>query len=803
MTFSGPLHSVGSGRLPMPPLVRRRGPVFGRSTVNSLLIMHIVVLADEFAGRTVPWYLSLVALAAMFVPAMRMLSWKLDWQTDTRAEQLIYSLAVVLLGHLLGGLLLNTALPWFGVQRPLDPLPLLVAMDVSIVALWWWRRDRVPPPVQVWTTWVPYSPLDVSLLGLALTCLGLVCAGAIRLNNGADGALTEAGLLCLTVVSAILLLARYQLRPGVIHLCIYVMGLALLLMTSLRGWLITGHDVQREFRLFQAVLNDGSWSISSFRDPYNACISVTVLPTMIHNLTGLSPALVMKLVPPMIFAACPVVVFLIAERFVTRGPAIVGVLTFMAFPTFFSDMPFLTRQQYAFTFLAGSFLAATNLRFSVPRRRVVFMVFGLGVLLSHYSTNYVLIGVLGIGLVIHGVLRAADRLLPRRMGWLNRYAPRRGARVRDVRFVLNSVSVVVLFSATLVWSQVLTGTNGQLVRTVTSSLTEMIRPGSQDARSSDTRYNLFGGAKVSPQERLDAYRKETISRTAQPRAEGIFYPLDRVAAVPTTVAPLADVPMTPIGDRLDSAGIDVHTVNSVLRAVIARLLQVFVVIGMVAVVFGYRRRVRASPELTILAGASFLIVLTQVLLPKLSVDYGVLRAFQQSLFLLAPFLSIGMIITLSFLRRAAAPAAGGFALLSLLSLTGALPQFTGGYPAQLHLNNAGQYYDIYYTHPAEVRAADWMLTHVAEEGLNVDGNVETERFTFNRIQSFTRLETAGEIYPTLLRTNAYTLLGTATVTKREASVAHEGDVIAYHYPFSLLSTLKSQVYSNGFATVSR
>jgi uncharacterized membrane protein len=782
--------------------LRRPGPEVGLVATMSWLVLHAAFVARQFAGVSVPWWVALVALAGVFTPAVRLVSWKIEWPTTSRTEQIVYAFATVLLGLLTAGLALNAGLPLIGVDRPLDPIPVLIAVDAAVIALWLWRSDRSPPPARALTTWVPYSPRDVSVVVVAALSLALVCLGATRLNNGAGGGVSLAGLMCVAVVWTLLLWGRNRLSAAATHLCLYLVGLALLLMTSLRGWLVAGHDIQREFRLFRVVLENGAWDITTFRDPYNACLSVTILPTMIHNLTGLDPAYVMKVVPALAFATCPVVVYLIALRFVTQGPALLGVLTFMAFPTFFSDMPFLTRQEYAFTFLGASLLAATNLRFSVVRRRSLFGLFSVGVLLSHYSTNYVLIAVLGIALVIHSLLKMSHSWLPRRMTWLNRYKVRRDSRTREVRFVLGIVNVVVLLAMTLLWSQLLTGTNGQLLRTIGGSVTEMVHPGGQDARSSDTRYNLLGGAQVTPSERLALYRDDTLASTATERAQGVFLPLKDVAA-PTPVVESEDLPLTPLGVALSWAGIDVHGTNAVIRASTARLLQLFVVIGMGAVVFGYRRRVNASAELTILAGSSFIIVLTQVVLPRLSVDYGVLRAFQQSLFLLAPFLAIGMIVSFSFLGRAAATVAGALGILFFVSLTGVLPQLTGGFPAQLHLNNSGQYFDIYYTHPAEVRAADWMLAQVAREGWSDDGGVQTDRFTFNRVQSFTRLDTASEIYPTKLRTKAYTLLGTATVTKGEASIGYQGDIIAYRYPMGILTSTKNQVYSNGMASVFR
>ncbi len=791
---------------PVPGLgpLRQAGPPLGRTAVATLVLLNVVVILRILDDVTPPWWVSMLAALGVFVSPLRLVSWKVGWQTTSRAEQIVYSFATVLLALMVGGLALNTVLPWVGVARPLDPAPVLISFDLAMVGLVTWRRDRVPPPARVLTTWVPYSPRDVGVIVVALLALLLVCLGAVRLNNGAGGEVSLVGLVCIALDWAILLRDRYRLRSGPVHLSLYILGLALLLMTSLRGWLTTGHDIQKEYRLFRLVLDHGVWDMAAYRDAYNACTSITILPTLVHNLTGLDPIYVMKVIPSLVFATCPVMVYLISQRFVTRGPALLGVLVFMAFPTYFSDMPFLTRQEYAFTFLGVGLLAVTNLRFSVRRRRVTFGVFAAGVLLSHYSTTYVLIGMLLLGLTVHYAIKWLGRGLPQRLSWLRRHRPAGGARTRDVRFVIGVTNLVVLVGMTLFWTQVVTGTTGHLVETLTGTVVELLHPGTQDSRSSDTGYTLFGGNKVTADERIAQYRVEQVDLLASERSRRVFLPLASVDGAATPALDAVALPKTRLGLALDRVGIDVQTVNGLVRSVAARLLQVFVVVGMIAVLLGYRRKwVNASPELTLLAGSSFVIVLTQVVLPQLSLEYGVLRAFQQSLFLLAPFLAIGMLVTLAPLRRAASATAGVLGLLFLLSLTGVVPQLTGGYPAQLHLNDVGEYYDIYYTRPPEVAAADWMLARVHAEGWSDEDNVQTDRFSYSRIQSFTRIDTGSDIFPVQLRAKAYTLLTAATVQQRRASLAVQGDVITYRYPVALLASMKDLVYSNGDASVYR
>ena len=83
-------------------------------------------------------------------------------------------------------------------------------------------------------------------------------------------------------------------------------------------------------------------------------------------------------------------------------------------------------------------------------------------------------------------------------------------------------------------------------------------------------------------------------------------------------------------------------------------------------------------------------------LPDLSVEYGVLRAFQFELIVLAPVMVIGSLTLFKFAGEVwSLRIATWICIFFFISTIGLLPQLTGGYGAQLTLNNSGTYYDVY------------------------------------------------------------------------------------------------------------
>ncbi len=109
-----------------------------------------------------------------------------------------------------------------------------------------------------------------------------------------------------------------------------------------------------------------------------------------------------------------------------------------------------------------------------------------------------------------------------------------------------------------------------------------------------------------------------------------------------------------------------------------------------------------------------------VVIPNLSVEYGVLRAFQQTLLVVAPVMAAGMWALLRPLGRHAATLAAALAAAVpvglLLVLSGVLPTLLGGHQARLALENSGLYHDRYVAADSDVTSMAWLAAGAATTG---------------------------------------------------------------------------------------
>jgi uncharacterized membrane protein len=711
------------------------------------------------------------------------------WGRLPAAERAVCSLAAVLLVLMLAGLGVSVLLPELGVQRPLGSVPILLMADVVTAGLALGRR-RFPTTVPWRTFLAQVRAPERRLVTLASLDVVLAVLGANRLNNGLGSQVSMAALGIMAMVIALVLYWRSQIRDELATVLIYLLAAALLLMTSLRGWYVTGHDVQTEYRTFQLTLAQGAWHMSTFRSPYYACLSITILPTEIARLAPVSGPYVYKVFFQLMFAMCPVLVFTISRRYFSQPVSVLAAVYFAGFPIFFSDMPFLNRQEIAFLFAGAAVLAITNKTWSRGWRRLAFGLAAVGVEFSHYSTMYLLFGTL---VVAWGIGRVGA-MWRHRPGRLHRPGGRRLG-LKAVPGSVDASTVLLSLAIIAVWGYLATHTIGPVLSAAESALPGMAGHG---ARSGDVSYGLLSGKASSPATVLGQYRTATHGSGAGSRAMARL----RQAATPVVSEP--DLPVTKAGRLLAGIGLPPSELNAGVRLAAAKGEQIFAIIGLIAVLAMRRYRQEVGREFCALALGAVTVVGLITALPNLSVDYGVLRAFQEALIVLAPLLAIGSIVCLRVLVRAwAAPVAAGLCLIIFCSTSGLMPQALGGYPAQLNLANSGLYYDYFYTHPQEESAVEWLSHQSGVLPNGVQAEDFTERFYFEQPPMLSARQQVTDIYPTLVRPNSWLILGWQTVRTGQATAYYDGDLITYKYPMVMLKKAKNLVYSNGGAEIYR
>ena len=219
-----------------------------------------------------------------------------------------------------GGLFINTLLPKVGIGDPLSPLPFLLGFDLLLLILLSitiYQLKHTQRKINLSFLPKRLKKLDLAF-GLSVVIFPILSfIGAISLNNVGSNVITLIFLGSIGVYVIALTIFRDKISPGLFPTSIYFIGLSILLMTSLRSWNISGHDIQYEQYVFQLTKSNGLWSIENNKDAYNACLSITILPTVLSNFIIFNGIYIYKIVFQFIFAFCPVVVYLFFKKYTT------------------------------------------------------------------------------------------------------------------------------------------------------------------------------------------------------------------------------------------------------------------------------------------------------------------------------------------------------------------------------------------------------------------------------------------------------------------------------------------------------
>jgi len=737
------------------------------------------VISAAYGGRVVS-LLALVPAAAvlMVVPGLFVLA-ILRSPSPERTGHVVKAVGVSMAVLMLAGLLLNSVLPIVGVSRPLAKPEAVATVVVLLIGLGVGAARRVSGTRSSQLVWLPFRLRLPRVRAIAVVATALVpgaAIGAATLNANGSPALSISTEALVAAVAVWLLLTaqrqlddvperhkrRRRLSEGTFAWVLFCQATALLLLTSLRGSYLSGHDILSEFAIFTTTLRHARWSMHYSHDPYNGCLSLTVLPVMLsQSLSALASQYIFRLLYQLVFALTPVAAFTIARRFASARHSYMAGFVFLAAPALMRDFPYITRQEIGLFFFAAMIVALGQSKSGTLERRVVLSLLGGGLVLSHYSTAYVAVAILVVALAASFVIRRLQK------GTLST----RGGEYVTVGFTGSLLAGVVAWAG-------LTRTTGDL-RSFAVAATQSI------------------GGEGSVVKGIPAYPsllQSFISTTQRyaTRPAGGFYPpatyRGYIAALQVPEALASRLPAQPTVLILKLGEASRFTLQGLMVAgcvlFVARALRAKTPVDFAALAFG---------ALTAIVAAS--------VLPAVGQYYSPLRVYQQALVVLGTSFMVAVCVASSRLPgRLQSPAVAGLVLLAFLSSSPLSAQYLGSPEASVQFNNFGLYYDLYYTHGSELRAIDWLAQHTTSSDI-----VYADRFATRKITTFSPqpISIVGNVLPYNIGRNAYVFEDVANVTRGVAYDFVDGKEVPYRFPTAFVAQQKHLVFSDGNTRIYR
>lgn len=363
-----------------------------RGTTEALLVIAFVtsisIALDIPILRQVFGFFFLTFIPGFVI--LRILNLKERNVTDT----ILFSVGLSIAFMMAIGLVMNELYPLFGVSKPLSTIPLTITIMCLTMILFFigYRSDLAKIEIP---DYLAYTAPKALVCKAAFLVLPLFLGTVGVLYNSAPILLLM--IIVIVIVFALAVFSRKFLPIKLYSLAIFAIGMGLLLHTSLISKYNLGVDINLEYYVFKLTEAQGYWEkpgtvlFMTSIDNLQSVLSGTILPTIYSVLLNIDGVLIFKLIYAFLFSLVPLALYRIYEQQTGKLFAFLSAFLFMSMLySFYGIEPLsLPRQILAILFLTLSVFLLVNKNIALRKRRILFLVFGACLVVSHYSLSYI------------------------------------------------------------------------------------------------------------------------------------------------------------------------------------------------------------------------------------------------------------------------------------------------------------------------------------------------------------------------------------------------------------------------------
>jgi len=744
------------------PAARQLGPFLAALAVIGLL----VPLDRSWAAQVLLVPLLLVVPGAILLRALRIPGRAVSSvPVYVPAASLVVLLAVGIAVDVIGLLL--------GVAAPLRAGPLLVGFELICAALLACSAGAPPE------TDIPWRSLfQPARLAWPLILPLVAAAGALRLNSGHGHGVAVIAVVAIVGVLVWAVLAAPRLDKTLLAVVLFAAGLALMWSFSLRGDLVYGFDISAEYYALHHTVLTGAWHPAHPGDAYGALLSLTVLPAELHSLSGVPDLLVFKVVYPAIGALLPVGVFSLARPILTRRWAFVAGAFLLTQAPFLQELPAIARQEISLVLFVALIAAMLDTRSSRRAQWTLVVLLSLGMAVSHYSTTYLTVIVLGLAVLFQWGI-SWFRAVPRVTGSI-------------------ALAFAVPLAGGVLWYGPVTHSSSNVTQFATAALADgfNLLPTRVQGESLLSSYLQGNGQATIPAARYaqdvhSYYRLHRTFVTPLPDASSPQYALrdSAVAEPPVRLAPL-------------------HSLLNLGALAAQQLANLLGAIG--ALMMALRRRAPVIVRQVGLLGVAALLFLTAIRLSgTLASAYNPERALLQGQVLLGITLCWPLRGLASRQRRRERQErprwwGAGVLALTIASLvvivagtSGLAGAFLGG-GTPGNLANSGEDFERYYVTAPELTSATWL-----GQAMRPGQFVYADRYAGLRLIAMTGLVQGvfSDVTPMTISQNGWVYASRANTVDRQARALYDNQFASYVFPYRFLDANYDTVFTDGSSEV--
>jgi uncharacterized membrane protein len=390
-----------------------------RTSLVAVPIMHILLYI--VVGLNIPIIRQIIAFIYLsFIPGFVLLR-ILKLKEASVVDVVLFSVGLSIAFLMFAGLAINEMYSIFDISQPLSAVPLEIFLSLLTLILFFvgyrqelteslipWRRSFEDRTDILLKSAIMFLPVMLGVTGALLVSVPSVSVPILLVM-----------FLAIASIFAISVFSRRLVSPKLYPLVIFAMSLALTFQVLFISRFIVGYDANLEYYVFKLTTSVAYWhpisaiAAAQATGNYASMLSITVLPAIYFALMNINGEIVFKTLYPFVFSLVPVVLYRIYEKQIGKTKALLSALFFIASPLvlYSPGNLSLNRQMVAEFFLVLSIFILLNEDISVGKRRLLFIVFGAALVVSHYSTMFLYLALVTVVYAVSKIKGKPDKLL--------------------------------------------------------------------------------------------------------------------------------------------------------------------------------------------------------------------------------------------------------------------------------------------------------------------------------------------------------------------------------------------------------
>lgn len=557
---------------------------------------------------------------------------------------------------------------------------------------------------------------------------------------------------------------------------LWLIGLSLLFSGWMRSWFVSGIDINLEYSLFTLTQGNSIWALQGMDNNYDAMLSLTILPTILSWFIKTNNQLIIKFFLPLIFSLITLIVYLIARKYFKKIICFFSTLFFISQYSFITWMAIPLRQEIAFIFFGLMLLIFFAKEINLLFKKILFLLFGGSMIVSHYSTAYIALAIFTSTYIIVFFYKQYE----------NKKIKEGKLELRQKsEFYLTGALILLLFLFGFLWYSQVTPTADSLIDFASKSISNLGDMFNKEVQAEGQ--SLLAQFQISNPinyfKEFQDYNKEILDYYNQTNSYN----------------PIKYYPSNVIFSKGIPYKLNLNLVNiffsfwGLLKIFLGEFLIFF---GTLFLLFNMKKNKKFKEYITLIL-ITLSVFCFIAILPFITLGYDLIRVYEQILILLSISEILGILFLFKYIKKGKYILVGILLIIYFLFSSTFFIQLIGGNNISMRINNLGNEYDMLYSHEEEYFSGLWITSNNNPTNLIQADNRAKDKLILSNL----KLKTLNDIVPYTINSKNYIYASYTNTNERLAFKFFRGNIIPFNFPNNFLNNNKNKIYNNGGAGI--